>query len=168
MLAANWLPCDVMNSVTVCFWEEGVKAGCFDSLPFPSCPTGLACGLISLSIGVAKRKRSFFCNTLSKISLGKDCCSVAQLCPTLCKPVNCSTPGFPALTTSQSLLKLMSAESVMPSSHPLDNSYPLLPSSPPSAVFSSIKSFPMSQFFTSGGQSIWASASVLSMNIQGW
>ena len=29
-------------------------------------------------------------------------------------------------------------------------------------------SFLMSQFFTSGGQSIWASASVLSKNIQGW
>ena len=29
-------------------------------------------------------------------------------------------------------------------------------------------SFPMSQFFTSGGQSIGASASVLSMNIQDW
>ena len=29
-------------------------------------------------------------------------------------------------------------------------------------------SFPMSQFFTSGGQSIGVSASVLPMNIQGW
>ena len=25
------------------------------------------------------------------------CCSVAQFCPTLCDPMNCSTPGFPAL-----------------------------------------------------------------------
>ena len=29
-------------------------------------------------------------------------------------------------------------------------------------------SFPMSQLFTSGGQSIWTSASVLPKNIQGW
>ena len=29
-------------------------------------------------------------------------------------------------------------------------------------------SFPMSQFFASGGQSIGATASVLSMNVQGW
>ena len=29
-------------------------------------------------------------------------------------------------------------------------------------------SFPMSRLFTSGSQSSWASASVLSMNIQGW
>ena len=25
------------------------------------------------------------------------CCSVAKLCPTLCDPVDCSTPGFPVL-----------------------------------------------------------------------
>ena len=25
------------------------------------------------------------------------CCPVAQLCPTLCNPVDCSTPGFPVL-----------------------------------------------------------------------
>ena len=25
------------------------------------------------------------------------CCSVAQLCPTLCNPMDCSTPGLPAL-----------------------------------------------------------------------
>ena len=23
------------------------------------------------------------------------CCSVAQLCPTICEPMDCSTPGFP-------------------------------------------------------------------------
>ena len=42
------------------------------------------------------------------------CCSVAQLCPTLCGPMECGTPGFPV---SLSLLKLMSIESVMPSNH---------------------------------------------------
>ena len=45
------------------------------------------------------------------------CCSVAQSCPTLCDPMDYSTPGFPVLTTSQSLLKLMSTEPVMPSNH---------------------------------------------------
>ena len=46
------------------------------------------------------------------------CCSVAaQSCLILCDPMNCSTPGFPAFTISQSLLKLMSIESVMPSNH---------------------------------------------------
>ena len=27
----------------------------------------------------------------------EDCCSVAQSCPTLCNPMDCSTPGFPVL-----------------------------------------------------------------------
>ena len=55
--------------------------------------------------------------------------SVAQLCPTLCDPINRSTPG---------LLKLMSIKSVMPSNH-LILCYPLLflPPIPPSIrVFS--------------------------------
>ena len=43
--------------------------------------------------------------------------SVAQPCPTLCNPMNCSTPGFLPSLISQSLLKLMSIESVMPSNH---------------------------------------------------
>ena len=42
--------------------------------------------------------------------------SVAQLCPTLCNPMDCSMPGLP-ITNSPSLLKLMSIELMMPSSH---------------------------------------------------
>ena len=38
-------------------------------------------------------------------------------CPTLCDPMNHSMPGLPTITNSQSLLKLTSIESVMPSSH---------------------------------------------------
>ena len=67
-----------------------------------------------------------------------------------------------SITNSWSLLKLMSIESVMPSNH-LILCHPLLllPS-----IFPASGSFPMSQFFTSGGQSIGvsASASVLPMN----
>ena len=33
----------------------------------------------------------------------------------LCNPMDCSTPGSPSFTISQSLLRLMSIESVMPS-----------------------------------------------------
>ena len=51
--------------------------------------------------------------------------SVAQSCPTLCDPMDCSTPGFPAHHHVQSLLKLMSIESVMPSNY-LILCYPLL------------------------------------------
>ena len=94
------------------------------------------------------------------------CCrSVPQACPTLCDPMDCSMPGFPVLhCISWSLLKLRSTELVMPSNH-LILFHLLLPS-----LFPSIRSFPMSWLFTSGGQSIGASAlaSVLPMNIQGW
>ena len=64
--------------------------------------------------------------------------SVAQLCPTLRCPMDCSMPGFPvSVTNSQSLLKHMSIESRMPSSH-LILCHPLLllPS-----IFSSIRVF---------------------------
>ena len=43
--------------------------------------------------------------------------SVAQLCLTLCDPMDCSMPGFLYFTISRSLLKLMSIESVMPLNH---------------------------------------------------
>ena len=71
-----------------------------------------------------------------------------------------------SITNSQSLLKLMSIESVMLSNH-LTLCFPLLllPS-----IFPSIRIFSNELLFTSGGQSIGASASasVLPMNIQGW
>ena len=68
-----------------------------------------------------------------------------------------------SITNSQSLLKLMSIESVMPSDH-LILCHPLLLSS----IFHTPGSFPMSQLFSSGGQSVGASTSVLPMNIQDW
>ena len=43
--------------------------------------------------------------------------SVAQSCPTLCDPMDCSMPGFPVLYYLPELLKLMSIELVMPSNH---------------------------------------------------
>ena len=43
--------------------------------------------------------------------------SVAQSCPTLCDPMNRSMPGLLSITTSRNSPKLMSIESVMPSSH---------------------------------------------------
>ena len=88
------------------------------------------------------------------------CSSVAQLCPALCNPMDCSTPGFPALHHLLELAQTyMSVESVMPSNY-LILCCPLLllPSFPESG------SFPMSQFFASGGQSIGASASACSSN----
>ena len=71
-----------------------------------------------------------------------------------------------SIISSQSLLKFMSIELVMPSNH-LIFCHPLLL---PSSIFPRIRAFSMSQFFVSGGQSIGASASasVLPMNIQDW
>ena len=69
-----------------------------------------------------------------------------------------------SIINSWSLFKLISTESVMPSNNLiLCQPHLLLPSILPRSV-----SFPMSQIFTSGGQSIraTASASVLSVNIQ--
>ena len=64
--------------------------------------------------------------------------SFTQSCPALCDPMNCSTPGLPVHPNSQSLLKFMPIESVMPSSH-LILCHPLLllPPVPPNIrVFS--------------------------------
>ena len=43
--------------------------------------------------------------------------SVAQSCPTLCDPMDCSTPGFPVHHQLLEFTKLMSIESVMPFNH---------------------------------------------------
>ena len=43
------------------------------------------------------------------------CCSVTKLCLTLCDPMNCPCQASLSFTTSQSLLKLMSIKSMMPS-----------------------------------------------------
>jgi len=43
--------------------------------------------------------------------------SVTQSCLTLCNPMNRSTPGLLSITNSQTLPKLMSIESVVPSNH---------------------------------------------------
>ena len=63
--------------------------------------------------------------------------SVAQLCPTLCNLVNCSTPGLPVHHHSRSSLKLWSINLVMPFSHLiLYRPHLLLPS-----IFPSIRVF---------------------------
>ena len=92
--------------------------------------------------------------------------SVTQSCLTLCNPIDCSTTGVHVHQQLQSLLKLMSIESVMPSNHLIS----VVPFSSCLQSFPASESFPMSQFFTSDGQSIEASvsASVLPMNIQNW
>ena len=81
----------------------------------------------------------------------------------LCRPFSSHLQSF---TSSQSLLKLMSIESVMPSNHLIL----CRPFSTRLQSFPESGSFPMSQLFTSGGQTsgVSASASVLPMNAQDW
>ena len=64
--------------------------------------------------------------------------SVTQSCPTLFDPMDCNMPDLPVHHQLQSLLKLMSIESVM-TSHPLILCHPLLlvPS-----ILTSIRAFP--------------------------
>ena len=92
--------------------------------------------------------------------------SVAQSCPILCEPINCSTPGLPVYYQLQSLPKLMS---VVQWCHPPISSS-VIPFSSCHQPLPASGSFQMSQIFTSGGQSIGVSAStsVLPMNTQDW
>ena len=70
-----------------------------------------------------------------------------------------------SFTISQSLLKLMSIECQW--CHPTISSF-VVPFSSCLQSFPASDVFPVSWLFTSGGQSIGASASVLPMNIQDW
>ena len=63
--------------------------------------------------------------------------SVAQLCPTLCDPMDCSMDSYPSLTISWNLLRFMSIELVMLSNN-LIFCHPLLLLS---SIFPSIRVF---------------------------
>ena len=90
------------------------------------------------------------------------CCSVAKLCLTLCDAKDCGMTGF-------SVLHYLPVNSC-----PLSQRYHLTISSSVASFSSCLQSFPaswsfpVSQLFASGGQSIGdsASVSVLPMNIQ--
>ena len=92
--------------------------------------------------------------------------SVTQLCPTLCDPMDCSMPGFPV---HHHLLELAQTW-VHQVNDAIQPSHPVFPLSSCLQSFPASVSFPMHQFFTSGGKSIEisASASDLPVNIQDW
>ena len=93
--------------------------------------------------------------------------SVTQSCMTLWDPMNHSMLGLPVHHKLPELVEThvhQVSDAIQPS-HPLLSPFlSCLQSCPASG------SFPVSQFFTSGGQSIGvsASASVLPMNVQDW
>ena len=92
--------------------------------------------------------------------------SVALLCLTLWDPMNRNTPVFP--------VHHQHPESTQTHVHQVSNaiqpSHPLSSLSPPAPILPASGSFPMSQLFAWGGQSIGVSASalVLPMNSQDW
>ena len=45
---------------------------------------------------ISSREATSFLENVSKLTFCF-CCSVVKLCPTLCDPMNCNTPGFPVL-----------------------------------------------------------------------
>ena len=93
--------------------------------------------------------------------------SLAKSSPTLCDPMDCSVPGSPVLyyllefAQHSCSLSWLCYSTVSSSVAPFSSYSQSLPTS---------GSFPVSQFFPSGGQIIGdsASVSVLPMNIQGW
>ena len=97
--------------------------------------------------------------------MGISSSSVAQSCPTLCNPLNYSTPGLPVHhwlpEFTQTHVHWVN-DAIQPSS--------VVPFSSHLQSFPASGSFPMSQLFTSGGQSIGVSASTsaLPMNTQDW
>ena len=94
------------------------------------------------------------------------CCSVTKSRLTPCNPMDCSTPGLPVLhylpEFAQTHVRWV-GDATQPS-HPL-SAFSSCPQSFPGSG-----SFPVSQVFASGDQSIGAlaSASYLPMSIQGW
>ena len=93
-------------------------------------------------------------------------CSFAQSYLTLVNPIDCSMPRFPVL---HHFAELAQTHVHWQWCHPTISSS-VIPFSSCLQSFPESGSFPMSQFFTSGSQSIEpsAAASVLPMNVQGW
>ena len=85
--------------------------------------------------------------------------SVTQSCPTLCNPMNRSSPG---LSVHHQLL-----ESTQTNVHRVDDaiSFSIVPFSSCPQSFPASESFQMSQLFPSGGQSIGVSASTSALPI---
>ena len=92
--------------------------------------------------------------------------SDTQSCPTLCDPMNCSTPGLPA----HHQLPEFAQTHIHWVSDAIEPSHPLLSPLTCPQYLPESESFPMSQHFAWGGQStrVSASASFLPKKSQGW
>ena len=140
------IPTEVCSQVLHTRWTS-VHHGC----PFQDCPQGLSVS--------SHWKELLSWNKFSSVQS----LSCVWLFVT---PWTAARQAFLSITNSWSLLKLMSIELVMPSSHLiLCRLLLLLPS-----IFPSIRVFSKESFLPSGGQStgVSASASVLPLNIEDW
>ena len=84
----------------------------------------LICRILNRRYWLASNFRLFLYSTISSVQLS----SVAQLCPTLCNPMDCSTPGFPV---HHQLLELAQTH-VHQVGDAIQRSHPLSSPSPPS------------------------------------
>ena len=80
---------------------------------------------------------NILCQRSPRIEAVYRCCSVAKSCPTLCDPMNLSTPAFPVLHCLPEFAQIR----VHWVSNAIQPSHPLLPPSPPALNFSSIRVF---------------------------
>ena len=119
---------------------------------------------LGFSDGSEGKESSCSAGDLSSVS------SVTQSCPTICDPMKCSTPALPVLHQLPEFTQThVHRVSHVINVHPAISSSVVPFSSCPQFSPSS-GSFPVSQLFAWGGQSIGVSAliSVLPMNNQDW
>ena len=100
--------------------------------------------------------------TLRLLWINCFCCWVTQSCPTLCDPMDCSTPGFP-IHHQLPECDWESIESVMPSNHLILCHSLLLPS-----VFPSIRVFSKESVLCIRWPKYWSFSFSLPVNIQDW
>jgi len=138
-----------------------------NELLFPSPGDLPDSGIKSMSLKSPELTGGFFITEPSGKDNSASVSSVAHLGPTLCDPMDCSTQGLPCPSTtlgaySNSCPLSWWCHATIPSS--------VIPFSSHLQSFPASDSFQISQFFTSGSQSIGvlASESVLPMNIQDW
>ena len=151
------------------FWRFELVSEISDSIDFSQF---LPCTLRSL-VGWRKVINYTFClatlfvsvklETMLFLVLHYHCCSVPQSSLTLCNPMACSTPGSTSFAISQSLLKLMSSESIIPFNY-LVLCHPILLLT---SIFPSSRVFSKKSSLHISWPNYWAlaSASVLLMNI---
>ena len=157
---SNWLKSlKALYSTKILFWgvliytviTTSVQTICSFIVSSWTSPLNSRLGYLNISLGWLKGTTKCFCYY-----------SVSQLCLTLCNPVDYSMPGFPVL---RYLLEFAQTHV-----HWAGNaiSSMVVPFSFCLQSFPASGSFPISQLFASGDQSIGASATVLPMNIYGW